>query len=61
MSPLQLASRLSKSHELMGVNDWARQCGIDPAPSSPAEFARFVAAEQKKWTPIIKKSNIKVE
>ena len=35
--------------------------GIDAAPSSPAEFARYIAAEQKKWTPIIRRSNIKVE
>src|SRR5687767_8707042 len=35
--------------------------GIDAAPTTPAEFAQFVAAEQKKWTPIIRKSNIKVE
>ena len=35
--------------------------GIEAAPSSPAEFARFIAAEQKKWMPIIRQSNIKVE
>ncbi|HYC49177.1 MAG TPA: tripartite tricarboxylate transporter substrate binding protein [Burkholderiales bacterium] len=35
--------------------------GIEAAPSTPAEFARFIQAEQKKWTPIIKKSNIKEE
>ena len=35
--------------------------GIDAAPSSPAEFTRFIAAEEKKWVPIIRKSNIKVE
>jgi tripartite-type tricarboxylate transporter receptor subunit TctC len=35
--------------------------GIDAAPSSPADFARFIAAEEKKWVPIIKNSNIRVE
>ena len=35
--------------------------GIDAAPSSPAEFAKFIVAEEKKWVPIIRKSNIKVE
>jgi tripartite-type tricarboxylate transporter receptor subunit TctC len=35
--------------------------GIDAAPSTPAEFGRHILAEQKKWTPIIRKSNIKVE
>lgn len=35
--------------------------GIDAAPTSPSEFMRHIAAEEKKWVPIIKKSNIKVE
>ena len=43
------------------VVNYLKDNGIDPAPSSPAEFARFIAAEQRKWTPIIRKSNIKVE
>jgi tripartite-type tricarboxylate transporter receptor subunit TctC len=35
--------------------------GIDAAPTSPAEFAKFIQDEQKKWGPIIRKSNIRVE
>lgn len=35
--------------------------GIDAAPGTPAEFGRHIASEQKKWAPIIKKSNIKVD
>jgi tripartite-type tricarboxylate transporter receptor subunit TctC len=35
--------------------------GIDAAPSTPAEFTKFIQAEQKKWGPIIRKSNIKEE
>jgi tripartite-type tricarboxylate transporter receptor subunit TctC len=35
--------------------------GIEPAPGTPAEFGRYIQSEQKKWTPIIQKSNIKVE
>ncbi len=35
--------------------------GIDAAPTTPAEFTRFIQAEEKKWAPIIKSSNIKVE
>ena len=38
-----------------------KEQGIDASPSSPAEFARFITAEEKKWVPIIRKSNIKVE
>lgn len=33
--------------------------GIDAAPGSPAEFTKFVRDEEKKWVPIIKRSNIK--
>jgi tripartite-type tricarboxylate transporter receptor subunit TctC len=35
--------------------------GIDAAPGSPQDFAKYIAAEEKKWVPIIKKSNIKEE
>jgi tripartite-type tricarboxylate transporter receptor subunit TctC len=38
-----------------------KDSGIDAAPSTPAEFFKFVQAEEKKWVPIIKRSNIKVE
>ena len=33
--------------------------GIDAHPSSPAELTKFVREEEKKWVPIIKRSNIK--
>lgn len=33
--------------------------GIDAHPSSPAGLAKFVSNEEKKWVPIIKRSNIK--
>jgi tripartite-type tricarboxylate transporter receptor subunit TctC len=35
-----------------------KQSGIDSTPTSPAEFAKFIEAEHKKWVPIIKKANI---
>ena len=35
--------------------------GIEAAPTTPAEFAKFIAAEQQKWVPIIKKSNIRAD
>ncbi|HEX2828906.1 MAG TPA: tripartite tricarboxylate transporter substrate binding protein [Burkholderiales bacterium] len=38
-----------------------RDSGIDAAPSTPADFFKFVQTEEKKWAPIIKKSNIKVD
>jgi tripartite-type tricarboxylate transporter receptor subunit TctC len=33
--------------------------GIDATPSSPAEFAAFIQAEDRKWTPIIRQAGIK--
>jgi tripartite-type tricarboxylate transporter receptor subunit TctC len=35
--------------------------GIDAAPGSPQDLAKYIASEEKKWVPIIKKSNIKEE
>lgn len=35
--------------------------GVDATPSSPAEFAAFIHAEDRKWTPIIKQAGIKPE
>ncbi|MEQ1775230.1 MAG: tripartite tricarboxylate transporter substrate binding protein [Burkholderiales bacterium] len=33
--------------------------GIDAAPGTPAEFTKFILAEEKKWVPLIKRANIK--
>jgi tripartite-type tricarboxylate transporter receptor subunit TctC len=38
-----------------------KDSGIDAAPTTPADFFKFVQSEEKKWAPIIKKSNLKVE
>ena len=35
--------------------------GIDPAPSTPAEYLDFARSEQTRWLPIIKEANIKAE
>ncbi len=32
--------------------------GLDPVGSMPAEFARFIAADMDKWTPLIKELNL---
>ena len=41
------------------VVQFLKDQGIDSAPSSPAEFLRFIREEEKKWVPIVKRSNIK--
>lgn len=35
--------------------------GLEPAPSTPEEFARYMRAETVKWTRVIRDANIKVE
>jgi tripartite-type tricarboxylate transporter receptor subunit TctC len=40
------------------VVQFLKDQGIDSAPSSP-EFLRFIREEEKKWVPVIKRSNIK--
>ena len=33
--------------------------GIDATPSSPDEYAKFIAEEARKWTPVIKRAHIR--
>jgi len=35
--------------------------GLEPAPNTPDEFARFIATELTKWNRIIAAAGIKVE
>jgi len=35
--------------------------GAEPVGNSPAEFARFIAVEAKRWSEVIKKADIRVE
>jgi tripartite-type tricarboxylate transporter receptor subunit TctC len=35
--------------------------GLDPAPNTPAEFAKFVRAEADRWARVIRAANIKPE
>jgi tripartite-type tricarboxylate transporter receptor subunit TctC len=42
------------------VNQLTR-VGLDPAPNTPAEFAKFVRAEYERWARVIKAANIKAQ
>lgn len=35
--------------------------GLDPTPGSPENFAKFIAAEQKKWAEVARKAGVRVE
>jgi tripartite-type tricarboxylate transporter receptor subunit TctC len=41
------------------VVQFLKDQGIDSTPGSPAEFLRFIREEEKKWVPVVKRSNIK--
>lgn len=63
-SPAAIARLNKELNAALNSPDVAAQLkdnGIDAAPGTPADFTRFIQAEEKKWVPIIKKSNIKVE
>ena len=38
-----------------------RASGLEPAPNSPAELARFIDQEREKWAGIVKKSGAKAD
>ena len=38
-----------------------RASGLEPAPNSPAELARFIQLESEKWARIVKKSGAKAD
>ncbi len=50
-----LVATLNSPEVIKHLNDR----GIDATPSSPAEYAKFIRDEEKKWLPIIKRANIK--
>lgn len=61
-TPASVVARLGKDMiAALRSPDVIRQLndrGIDATPTTAAEFAQFVHAEQKKWVPIIQRSHI---
>jgi tripartite-type tricarboxylate transporter receptor subunit TctC len=48
-------------HRALGAPDVQRRLmeqGVDPAPSSPAEFAAFIRAETEKWAKVVKNAGV---
>jgi tripartite-type tricarboxylate transporter receptor subunit TctC len=55
-------SRLTKETLLQPtVQTKLRASGLEPAPNSPAELARFIEQEREKWAAIVKKSGAKAD
>lgn len=64
-TPLAIVARLNQAMFVAlkspDVIDSLKSRGIDAAPSLPAQYAAFIAAETAKWSSIIKQSGIKGE
>jgi tripartite-type tricarboxylate transporter receptor subunit TctC len=64
-TPVQIIDRLNKEMtaalKAPEVVEGLKSRGIDSAPSSPAEFAAYIRAENAKWSKVIKQSGIKSE
>jgi tripartite-type tricarboxylate transporter receptor subunit TctC len=57
----RLSREITAALKSADVVSQLKDMGIDATPSSPGEFARYIAAERERWVPIIRKSDIKVE
>jgi tripartite-type tricarboxylate transporter receptor subunit TctC len=61
-TPPAIAARLSKDFTAaLNAPDVVKQLkdrGIDSAPSSGSDYAKFIMEEQKRWVPVIKKAKI---
>src|SRR6266851_156030 len=52
----QLNRGINKALQSPEVADKLSRLGMDPATTTPAEFARILAADYAKWGPIVKRS-----
>ena len=63
--PVNVQNRLSQlTKEVLlqpAVLAKLRASGLEPAPNSPAELARFIELESEKWARIVKKSGAKAD
>ncbi len=63
-TPKEVVSRLNQSISRIlkepEVQERLRGIDAEPTPSSPDEFARFVAAEVAKWQKVVATANIKL-
>jgi tripartite-type tricarboxylate transporter receptor subunit TctC len=64
-TPKEIVARLNQSITRLAQHpDIAarlRADGMEPAPSSPDEFARFIGDEIAKWSKVVKAGNIKID
>jgi tripartite-type tricarboxylate transporter receptor subunit TctC len=63
-TPKDVVSRLNQSIgrilKIPDIQERLRAIDAEPTPSSPDEFARFIAAEVAKWQKVVTTANIKI-
>jgi tripartite-type tricarboxylate transporter receptor subunit TctC len=57
----QLYNEVSQVLKMQDVKDRFKSLGLDIIGNTPAEFATFIAQDQKKWDQVIKNSGAKVD
>lgn len=64
-TPTEIVARLNRELAAIlaspDVITRAAAAGWDLAPGSPEDFARFIAAEQKRWAPVIQRSGARLD
>jgi tripartite-type tricarboxylate transporter receptor subunit TctC len=64
-TPREIVARLNQSLARIlkqpDVQERLRADGMEPAHSTPEEFARFMAREIAKWSQVVKAGNIKID
>lgn len=57
----RLSSELNKAMKDPVVLSRLASIGVEPAPSTQAQFTSFIAAEKQRWGSVIQAANIKIE
>ena len=57
----RLAGAILEALAEPGVQARLREIGTEPRPMGPAEFDRFIAAENAKWAEVVRRGNITVD
>ncbi len=57
----KLADAVATAAKAPGVAERLAAEAAEPSPSSPKEFADFIASEKKRWGEVVKKANIKAD
>ncbi len=52
---------MKRSGELPEVVTALKNVGAEPAPSTPDEFAAYIAAERGRWGEVVKAAGVKID